>query len=297
MHNFGVFRLPPDVATTCVQTLQDTPPQNNVTNQDDSSANHVNSRGVEATTDSLMRAPPQSALVSLIDTFSPIPYTAREAAADLCQLRRTSLAGPSFSSMSAIPTLPGTSTEECFSSNHNSLQARAFLAPARDISDFTVDISSHSSRGLLSEDENYLMGHYTQNVVNMFCIIDTDKSPWKTVHIPRVLQSIGESMVYGSSSRILGALKNCLLSTSSFSLSNMNGSTQRKADADRWAQVATKCRCEAMRLLHQAMEVDLKADIRPKYKDFLATMLSTVTIDVSQYCPTETVFHSSNDTI
>ncbi|KAH6880716.1 fungal-specific transcription factor domain-containing protein [Thelonectria olida] len=132
----------------------------------------------------------------------------------------------------------------------------------------------------LTKQERFLMSHYVNRVVRLFCVIDNAKSPWKTIHLPRALQSVGELTITGSTSRIQGALRNALLSISAFYLSNDNKSMARKDDATKWANEATWFRCKAINLLKDAVENDFYTEPKPKYKEFLATMLSMISINV-----------------
>lgn len=136
----------------------------------------------------------------------------------------------------------------------------------------------------LSKQERFLMSHYVNRVVRLFCVIDNSKSPWKTIHLPRALQSVGELTIMGSTSRIQGALRNALLSISAFYLSNDNKSMARKDEAAKWASEASWFRCKAVNLLKEAVENDFYTERKPKYKEFLATMLSMISINVSTIC-------------
>ncbi|QKX57974.1 uncharacterized protein TRUGW13939_05094 [Talaromyces rugulosus] len=110
-------------------------------------------------------------------------------------------------------------------------------------------------------------------------VVPSQERPWKTIHLPRVLQSAGELSFGGTTTRIRAALKNSLLSISAFYLSNDHRAHNRNQKAGNWATVASRYRCDAIGLLKHAVEIDLYADERPRYKEFLATMVSMVTIN------------------
>lgn len=133
--------------------------------------------------------------------------------------------------------------------------------------------------------ERFLMWHYKERVVNLFCVIDNAKSPWKTIHLPRVLQCSGELSFGGPTTRIRDALRNSLLSISAFYLSNEGRDHKRNDEAANWGTIASRYRCDAIGLLKCAVETDLYADEKIKYKEFLATMLSMVTINASHLLP------------
>ncbi|KAJ0267801.1 hypothetical protein COL940_014012 [Colletotrichum noveboracense] len=127
--------------------------------------------------------------------------------------------------------------------------------------------------------DRFLMHHYVHTVVNIFCVIDNAKSPWKTIHIPRAIQGIGEMDVMGSTSRVRSALRNALLSISAFFLANVRASESHPNEAVKWVEEAMQYRYNAIGLLKQAVESDLYSGGKPKYKEYLATMLSMITIN------------------
>lgn len=133
----------------------------------------------------------------------------------------------------------------------------------------------------LSSTERFLINHYTNRVVQLFCVVDNEKSMWKTIHLPKGLQAAGELSLTGSTSTIRKALLSTLLSISAFCLFNYRKSQLRRDEAIQWKATAEEFRCKAIELLKDAMDTDLYSRPLPKYKDFLATMLSMVTINVS----------------
>lgn len=132
----------------------------------------------------------------------------------------------------------------------------------------------------LSSTERFLINHYANRVVQLFCVVDNEKSLWKTIHLPKGLQAAGELSLTGSTSTIRKALLSTLLSISAFCLFNYRKSQLRRDEAIEWKATAEEFRCKAIELLKDAMETDLYSRPLPKYKDFLATMLSMVTINV-----------------
>lgn len=134
---------------------------------------------------------------------------------------------------------------------------------------------------LSSELERHLMYNYSQHVVNIFCVVDNAKSPWKTIHLPRAMQCVGELSLHGSTSRVRKALRNALLSISGFFLSNKHKTGHCHSQARYWHEIASSYRFSAIGLLKSSVESDLYSESRPKYKEILATMLSMVSINVS----------------
>ncbi|KAI0536727.1 fungal-specific transcription factor domain-containing protein [Xylaria digitata] len=132
----------------------------------------------------------------------------------------------------------------------------------------------------VAKQERFLLYHYMHRVVHLFSVIDNAKTPWKTIHLPRVLQCVGELSIAGSTSRIRDALTRTVLSISAFSISNDCKARSCAEEASQWEDSATRFRGDAIGLLKQAVEADLYSSVRPRYKEFLATMLSMITINV-----------------
>lgn len=128
--------------------------------------------------------------------------------------------------------------------------------------------------------ERFLLNHYVHRVVHLFCVISYEKSPWKTIHLPRVLQSAGQLSLHGSTTKVREALRNALLSISAFYLANDNRERGCEKEGDRWEEDAVTFRGRAIKLLKETVEGSTPQS-RPKYKELLATMLSQITINVS----------------
>jgi arginine metabolism regulation protein II len=133
----------------------------------------------------------------------------------------------------------------------------------------------------LSPNEHLLLQYYTTRVVHIFPALDSPKSPWVTFHLPRVLQSVGEIAVRGTTSQVRAALRSTLLSISAFFLSKHMRSQSRSEDSTKWETEAMHFHGAAMNLLKGAVNEKFTSQERPKYKELLATMLSMVSINAS----------------
>lgn len=132
----------------------------------------------------------------------------------------------------------------------------------------------------LSEDHRYLLHHYIENLVDIFCVVRNPKSPWRMIHVRSSLQAVGELAVKGTTSHARNALLHCLLSISAYSLANKYQRSERTiSQATKWSNMALRLRCKAIRHLKRSVQ-DLYSDFKFKYKVQLAAMLSMVTIDV-----------------
>ncbi|KAI1626111.1 putative C6 transcription factor [Exophiala viscosa] len=174
-------------------------------------------------------------------------------------------------------------------SRSTSLQQILDWSPPKDTTfhedDETETVSSLSwskpRSTFLSNDDCFLLNYYIHKVLRIFCIVDNAKSPWRTLHLPRALQSCGESSALGATSYTRNCLLHALLSTSAYSLVNNLRLEGRTEDIDKWSRKALQLRYQAIGLLRDAVDHDLHSKNRPKYKELLATMLSMVTIDVA----------------
>ncbi|KAJ5082329.1 hypothetical protein N7532_011372, partial [Penicillium argentinense] len=148
----------------------------------------------------------------------------------------------------------------------------------------SMDLSPVIPRSLspvmLTSNERLLMHYYTTRVVHIFPVLYSPKSPWKTFHLPRVLQSAGEMAVHGSTSQIRSALRNTLLSISAFYLSKHMRSRSQIEEATKWEKEAMHYHGTALNLLNESVNARFESQERPKYKEFLATMLSMVSINI-----------------
>jgi arginine metabolism regulation protein II len=146
--------------------------------------------------------------------------------------------------------------------------------------DDSSTIIHNPSPSPIPELERFLLNHYVHRVVHLFCVISYEKSPWKTIHLPRVLQSAGQLSLHGSTSTVRDALRNALLSISAFYLANDSRSRGCDSEAERWEEDAIMFRGRAIKLLKETVERSTPQS-RPKYKELLATMLSMITINAS----------------
>ncbi|KAH8172013.1 fungal specific transcription factor domain-containing protein [Sarocladium implicatum] len=131
----------------------------------------------------------------------------------------------------------------------------------------------------MPEVERFLMNHYVHRVVHLFCVTDYEKSPWKTIHLPRVLQSTGQLSLHGSTTKIREALRNALLSISAFYLANDSSSRACQKEAGTWANDAIKFRGRAIKLLKETVESSTP-ESRPKYKELLVMSGDTSTCGI-----------------
>lgn len=167
-------------------------------------------------------------------------------------------------------------------SSASSVEAIDVIEAQQALTDDWLDAGGSPSSGPRAglELDHFLMRHYAERVCHLFCVIDTVKSPWKTIHLPRALQSMGELSVTGKTTTVRSALCNALLSISAWYLSNDHHRHQNADLGQRWADVAAKYGYNAIAMLKQAVESDMYSSPKPKYKEFLASMLSMVTINV-----------------
>ncbi|KIX06493.1 uncharacterized protein Z518_04469 [Rhinocladiella mackenziei CBS 650.93] len=124
-----------------------------------------------------------------------------------------------------------------------------------------------------------LLDHYTGTLVSRLSPAQIQsKSPWKTLHIPSVLQTLGEVMLTGTGSNARVALMFAIFATTAFNLHHLGLSQDSSSTA--WHSMGE--------IYRQRAKVRLKACLRsfsPTYKkeknkEVLMALLSMVTICV-----------------
>ncbi|KAF4972582.1 hypothetical protein FSARC_855 [Fusarium sarcochroum] len=167
-------------------------------------------------------------------------------------------------------------TSSCMTNNNGSRDGEIQISPSLTATSFILS----PTPSFLSRNESFLMCHYSKRVLYIFSVVDHEKSPWKTIHLAKALQATGELTVQGTTSRIRSALTSTLLAISAFLFSNDNKLSQRIDEARNWRVTAENYRCRAIQLLRDAVGSDFYSKSPPKYKEFLATTISMITINV-----------------
>ncbi|KAF7554152.1 hypothetical protein G7Z17_g3122 [Cylindrodendrum hubeiense] len=271
IQNFGVFGGECSSPANVPQKIDYVSPQNNA--------------AVDFTTESL--AP---ALLEPLESFASPSYSETAAAWDLCNLHDAQSHAQSLGFTDQQDSTAGDVVlSDALSCVTPQKEAPYFHDDAKLIKQSTPEETWHLvsypqfqsiAPNAISKQERFLMNHYMNRVVNLFCVIDNGKSPWKTIHLPKVLQGAGELSFAGQTTRIRSALRNALLSISAFYLSNDRHTSHHEDEAKKWGEVASRYRYDAIGLLKEGVEMDLYTKQRPKYKEFLATMLSMITINL-----------------
>ncbi|KAM0540898.1 hypothetical protein ACHAPJ_013464 [Fusarium lateritium] len=179
-----------------------------------------------------------------------------------------------------IENSPDQITEACMVNNTNIQDSAIQISPNYSNDSTATSFILSPTPSFLSRSESFLMYHYSKRVLFIFSVVDHEKSPWKTIHLAKALQATGELTVQGKTSRIRSALTSTLLAISAFLFSNDNKFSQRTDEARNWRVTAENYRCKAIQLLRDAVENDFYSKSPPKYKEFLATTLSMITINV-----------------
>jgi arginine metabolism regulation protein II len=127
----------------------------------------------------------------------------------------------------------------------------------------------------------YLLHHYTTDIVGLMTAVTTPKGPWKTVHLPRALQGCGEVAFRGTTSHARNALLHALLTISAYNLAAKHTTAGQASDAHSWREVALKHTARSLTYLKACLQSDCPISERGKYKEVLAAMLSMITIEVT----------------
>ncbi|KAK6387174.1 arginine metabolism regulation protein II [Exophiala oligosperma] len=181
---------------------------------------------------------------------------------------------------SSTPYSTNTSFQQNF--NWSPPKETTTLVEEDDVSPSSSELLRSKPRSVfLSTEDCFLMQHYMQKVVRVFCVIDNPKSPWRALHLPRALQSCGELGTLGATSNTRKCLLHALLSISAYSLANNLRLEGQILEVDKWLRKAMQLRYKAIALLRDSVKCDLHSKSRPKYKELLAAMLSMISIDVA----------------
>ncbi len=133
----------------------------------------------------------------------------------------------------------------------------------------------------MSTEVRYLLNHYLNNVVDVMTAVNTPKSPWKSVHLPRTLQGSSELALLGSTSHARNALLHALLAISAFNLVAHHSRATQEQQAQNWRAIALNCQARAVTCLKACLKTNCPLSERGKYKEVVAAMLSMITINVS----------------
>ncbi|KAK2769638.1 component of the argr regulatory complex [Colletotrichum kahawae] len=225
-------------------------------------------------------SPPHAVTSQTLNGFAS-PSTSEAAVAwELCNLHERQAHMPSGVTHGRSTFSDGASEDKLLRQNNAKFSQIQRSSPQYQRHHTEIILPRSPPMSVFPSQDRFLMHHYVHTVVNIFCVIDNAKSPWKTIHIPRAIQGIGEMDVMGSTSRVRSALRNALLSISAFFLANVRASESHPNEAVKWVEEAMQYRYNAIGLLKQAVESDLYSGGRPKYKEYLATMLSMITINI-----------------
>ncbi|KAL4736095.1 fungal-specific transcription factor domain-containing protein [Aspergillus similis] len=183
----------------------------------------------------------------------------------------------SIDELCAIQSFPNTLAPDPLANDGNDGQ---YPQPEDWQINFSPVVPRPLSPGPVSSNERLLMHYYSTTLVHLFPVLDSPKSPWKTVHLPRMFQGTGELVVSGSTSQIRAALRNTLLSVSPFYLSKHNRLQSRSDEESKWRREAMHYHGTGMTLLKDSVNTRSTCTARPKYKENLATMLSMISVNV-----------------
>ncbi|KAK1472412.1 hypothetical protein CCUS01_05796 [Colletotrichum cuscutae] len=119
-------------------------------------------------------------------------YSEAEVAWELCNLH---VQGPSETEVNSL--CPGFAEGHPDSLQDEGAADRVSSSSSRHQRWPGISVSTELPRppmAVISERERFLMHHYMHRVVNIFCVIDNAKSPWKTIHLPRAIQGAEQVM-------------------------------------------------------------------------------------------------------
>lgn len=135
-------------------------------------------------------------------------------------------------------------------------------------------------------ESRYLLDHYVRKVAPIMTVIAHPQSPWKSIHIPRVVVAIGDLVATGKTTSARNALLNAILAVSAFHLQR---EFLQNSDAQtHYLNFGLQLKAEAYKWLTESLMNDLG---NQKYKDVVAAVLSMVSIDIIRGSMEDTPIH------
>jgi hypothetical protein len=126
-----------------------------------------------------------------------------------------------------------------------------------------------------------LLDHYQQHVITLYTPAPSKlESPWKILHLPKVMSSFGEVMLTGNGADVNLCLLFAILATSAFS---MQSDSEHPSDrsSSYWRDLGESYKARAKARLKLALtRISANNAETFKYKDFLMALLSMVTTGV-----------------
>lgn len=141
-------------------------------------------------------------------------------------------------------------------------------------------MSNEENLGKIPAEARLLLDYYSTRMVDVISLSLGQKSPWKTIHLPCAMTSLGELLVHGEAKSFAKmSLFHALLSVSSFHIGlGVKDDSQR---SQYWYERGVIHRAKAELFLKSASGKNVPKSNRGKYKELLMSILSMVTIGVS----------------
>lgn len=140
--------------------------------------------------------------------------------------------------------------------------------------------STDVSASRIPAEVEYLLHHFTTDVVDFMTAVPTPKGPWKTVHLPRAIQGCGEVAFRGTTSHARNALLHALLAIGAYNLGAKCTTSGQTSHASSWRQVALEHTNRSIAYLKSCLQSHCAISERGKYKEVLAAMLAMITVEV-----------------
>lgn len=128
-----------------------------------------------------------------------------------------------------------------------------------------------------------LLDHYQQDVITLYTPAQPkSESPWKILHVPKVMSSFGEIMLTGNGTDVNLCLLFAILATSAFSI--QSDPERPSGCSSNWRDLGESFKARAKSRLKLALTRISPHDADTlKYKDFLMALLSMVTTEVRTF--------------
>ncbi|KIW45638.1 uncharacterized protein PV06_04011 [Exophiala oligosperma] len=127
-------------------------------------------------------------------------------------------------------------------------------------------------------DVKFLLDHFAGQYVDVVSLIQNKKSPWRILHLPSVLKTFGELVIWKCPNHFQIALFYAVLALSSF---HLDRTTAKAKEKGYWWTVGNSHYSQAASELRKGLDGGHDRATKVKYKDVLMAILTMVTVCIT----------------
>jgi arginine metabolism regulation protein II len=154
-----------------------------------------------------------------------------------------------------------------------------------------LTLSNDGNLSKIPTEARSLLDYYSSRIIDVMTMSPGRKPPWKVIHLPCAMAALAEIMIYGEARSLAKmALFYALLSISSFHVGVAEKSSSEQSLY--WYERGISHKAKSEHYLRSSLDQKLPKASRGKYKDVLMSLLSMVTIGVSDNLLSHGTFNS-----